>query len=75
MWPDNRGRKRKIKVDSQEAEIVTAASGTVRYDWAAGETNTAGKYLFEWEITDADGNIQTVPTSGYSKLEIYQEIA
>lgn len=39
-----------LTVDTS-ATIVTAASGIVRYDWAADDVDTAGTFLAWWEIT------------------------
>lgn len=40
------------------AAIVTAASGSVRYDWAAGDTGAAGDYYSWWEIHWSDLTVE-----------------
>lgn len=49
-----------LKVDAA-ATIVTPAAGTVRYDWAAADVNTADYYVAWWHVTLPGGNIQDVP--------------
>jgi len=57
------------------ATIVTAASGLVRYDWVAADTDTVGSYQAEFEVTYSDTTIETFPNSGYIRVEITDDIA
>lgn len=45
------------------ATVVNPLTGEVRYNWTAGNVNTAGVYLMEWGITYADGTQQTIPSN------------
>jgi hypothetical protein len=49
-----------LKVDTA-AVVVSAVNGTVRYDWAAINVDTAGNYVAWWRVTDAGGLIQDTP--------------
>ncbi len=52
------------------AVVVTPASGTVKYNWAAGDTDTPGTFSCEWEITFPGPLLQTVPSSSYDTVKI-----
>lgn len=56
------------------AVIVSAAAGTVRYDWAANDTRVAGTFNAEFEIEWSDGRKQTVPNDGYLTVSIERDL-
>lgn len=56
------------------ATIVTAVAGTVRYDWAVGNTATAGDFVAEWEVTFASAKKQTFPSASYNTITITADL-
>ena len=63
------------KVNRQAATIVTAASGVVRYTWQAGDLDTPGPFLAEFEVTFSGGAVQTYPGTGYLRVYISPDLA
>ena len=63
-----------IKVDDEDAVIVTAGTGRVRYEWTAANTNTADEYEGEFQVTYANGKIQTFPNDGHIPVVITDDI-
>jgi len=53
-----------------EATVLVAASGTVEYRWAAGETDMAGDYFALWTVLWNDGTPETFPTIDYDIVHI-----
>lgn len=62
-----------LKVDAA-GSVVSGSSGTVKYDWSASDTNTAGEYECEFEITFGDGTVETFPSSGYDRVIIDEDL-
>lgn len=54
--------------------IVTPTEGTIRYDWAEGDTDTAGVFNAELEIDWGGGLKQTIPNRGYIKIYIDEDL-
>ena len=63
-----------VKVDDQDAVVVTAGTGRVRYEWTAANTNTADEYEGEFQVTYANGKIQTFPNDGHIPIVITDDI-
>lgn len=63
-----------IKVDAA-ATLVTAASGIVKYVWQTGDTDQAGRFRAEWEVTFPDGTIRTFPNPGYTNVLVNGDLA
>ena len=63
-----------VKVDDQDAVIVTAGTGRVRYEWTAANTNTADEYEGEFQVTYANGKIQTFPNDGHIPIVVTDDI-
>lgn len=57
------------------AIIVSGTSGQVRYDWQPADTATAGRFEAEWQVTYADGTIETFPNNGVEQIRITPDIA
>lgn len=52
------------KISRGVASVVgAAADGIVKYDWSDGDTDTAGTFFGEFEVTYSDGSIETFPNA------------
>ncbi|MDP1793194.1 MAG: BppU family phage baseplate upper protein [Acidimicrobiales bacterium] len=68
-----RGRTNPPLVDA-EAVIIDAEAGTVRYEWAEGDTDAAGVYQAEFELRSG-GDVTTFPNDAYLTIEIHERVA
>lgn len=57
------------------AVIEDALAGIVRYDWQVANTDTPGLYEAEFEVTYADGTVETFPNSDWIIIRIEGDIA
>lgn len=65
-----------VVVDRQDALIITeTGSPTVRYDWSAGETDIVGSHQAEFEVTYADGMVETFPNRNFISITVWDDIA
>jgi hypothetical protein len=63
-----------IKIDAS-AEVVDEATGQVRYLRTAADTDTAGDFEAEYEVTYSNGHVQTFPEDGYIGVSIIDDVA
>lgn len=54
--------------------VVTPAAGVVRYDWVTGNTDKAGTYRAEWEVTFPGSKPMTFPSDGYDTVSITADL-
>ena len=69
-------------IDADEDLIVDAAAtiadgtgGVVRYDWQAADTDVAGAYQAEFEVTYSDATVESFPSRGFIGVQIYEDLA
>ena len=62
-----------LQVSSATATVNQASKGQVHYEFTSANTNTAGTYLAEFEITYNDGGKLTVPTQGAISVVILED--
>jgi hypothetical protein len=62
------------KIDAAMTVVAPATGGVVRYDWLAADTDTAGTYRLEFEVTWNTGKKQTIPNHGYDELVIAEDL-
>lgn len=59
---------------SRVATVTDAAAGKVSLTWQPGETDTAGEYDVELQVTYAGGAIQSFPTRGYIQCTVIPDL-
>lgn len=57
------------------ATIVDAINGEVSYSWGATDTDTAGLYRAEWEVTFAGGIKRTFPSDDFLYVRVLEDLA
>lgn len=61
------------KVNSA-AEIVDADGGIVKYVWLEGDTDTAGNFTGEFQVTYSDDRIETFPNAKYIQIKVFADL-
>lgn len=62
-----------LKIDAA-ATITDATNGKVEYVWSASDTDVAGTYYGEFEITYGDASVETFPNKGYFTIIIQEDL-
>lgn len=60
---------------SRGAATTDDTTGKLTYAWAAGDTDTAGAFNAEFEVTYADTKVETFPNFEYTEVIITDDIA
>lgn len=52
-----------VVVDRGAVVVLDGDTGLIRYDWSVNDTARSGSYQGEFEVTFADGKVETFPKS------------
>ena len=63
------------KITNGSVTLVDSGAGHVRYTFTAANTDTAGTYQGEFQVTFADATIESFPNNGYIKVVITDDVA
>jgi len=61
------------KVDAA-AVINSGTAGDVQYEWTADDTDTAGFFDVEFEVTYSGGRVETFPNYGFERVHIHEDL-
>ena len=64
-----------VKITIGSVTIVAATLGHVSFAFSAPNTDTAGNYEGEFQVTFSGGAIETFPNDGYIKIIITDDVA
>ena len=62
-----------LKITEAAVVIITALSGIVEYTWLTADTDTAGIFSAEFEVTTSGGAIHTFPNAKQNQLLVTME--
>lgn len=57
-------------VNDQVTDGSDGSLGQAHYDWQVGDTDIAGGYRAEWQVTFALGGVMTFPNNGWDLIAI-----
>ena len=63
-----------ISVVNSAMTITDGSIGVAEYEWQSGDTDTAGTYKVEFEVTFDNGSVETFPNTGYEMLVIKEDL-
>lgn len=66
--------KEQTLVITRAVTIVDAPTNRIRFTPTAGDMNVAGLYEVEWQVTDSDGGIYTIPNDPVAPFKEYEVI-
>lgn len=63
-----------VSVVNSAMTITDGINGVAEYGWQSGDTDTAGTYKVEFEVTFDNGSVETFPNTGYEMLVIKEDL-
>ena len=63
-----------VKITSAAVTILSATRGEVRHTFTTTNTDTAGNFEAEFQVTFSGGTVQTFPNDGYIDIIITDDV-
>lgn len=63
------------KIDREGQSVGDPTTGRVTYDWTTEDTDEAGVFFAEWEVSFAGGDQATYPNDGYYVVQVLADLA
>ena len=64
-----------VKVNAGSVTTVSSTSGRVKYSFNSADTDTAGNFDGEFQVTFVGGQVETFPNDCYIKVIITDDVA
>lgn len=64
-----------VKVNLGSVTTVSSTAGRVKYSFSSADTDTAGNFDGEFQVTFVGGQVETFPNDGYIKVIITDDVA
>ena len=64
-----------VKISLAAVTPVSSTAGRVKYSFTASDTDTAGNFDGEFQVTFIAGQIETFPNDGYIKVIVTDDVA
>ena len=64
-----------VKIDTGSVTTVSSTAGRVKYSFTAANTDTAGNFEGEYQVTFVGGLVETIPNDGFIKVIITDDVA
>ena len=62
-----------VKITEAAVALIDASNGVVEYTWVTNDTDTAGTFSAEFEVTTGGGAIHTFPNARQNQLLVIME--
>jgi len=64
-----------VKISLGSVTTVSSTAGRVKYSFTASDTDTAGNFDGEFQVTFVGGQVETFPNDGYIKVIVTDDVA
>jgi hypothetical protein len=73
MRPSRKGLE--LVIDGVACSIdVDPTTGFATYEWVPADTETAGRYLAEFQVTFVNEKVETFPNDSYIRIKIVEDL-